>query len=168
MARERGVITMQRRQFVLGLLVTASAGAIHQSTTSPKESIAETVHNADWLPCDGRSLDSRIYAELFQVFGTKFGHGNGATTFNLPKLNAELLVVSQFTLMADCTKGRRPGFDKAARPEEAERLYNHFIDLARMSGLKIATGRFQAYMLVRIANNGPVTIILDRTHKDVS
>ena len=66
--------------------------------------------------------------------------------------------------MADCTKGRRPGFDKAAHPEEAERLYNHFIDLARMSGIRIATGRFQAFMLVKIANTGPVTIILDRPH----
>ena len=79
----------------------------------------------------------------------------------------ELLIVSQFTILADCKKGRRPGFDAAAPPKEAEKLYNHFVDLTRASGLRVATGRFQARMLVNIANQGPVTIILDRPPKDL-
>ncbi len=83
-------------------------------------------------------------------------------------VHGELLIVSQFTILADCRKGRRPGFDAAAPPKEAERLYNHFIDLTRASGLRVTTGRFQAHMLINIANQGPVTIILDRPHKDLS
>jgi D-tyrosyl-tRNA(Tyr) deacylase len=82
-------------------------------------------------------------------------------------IHGELLIVSQFTILADCRKGRRPGFDDAAPPKEAERLYNHFVDLTRASGLRVATGRFQARMLVNIANQGPVTIILDRPPKDL-
>ena len=83
-------------------------------------------------------------------------------------IQGELLIVSQFTILADCKKGRRPGFDAVASPAEAERLYNHFVDLSRASGLKVATGRFQARMRVNIANQGPVTIILDRLSKDLT
>jgi D-tyrosyl-tRNA(Tyr) deacylase len=64
-------------------------------------------------------------------------------------------------LLADATHGRRPGFTDAAPPDEAERLFNLFVDKARATGLKIATGRFQAYMDVEIHNDGPVTIMLD-------
>ena len=73
----------------------------------------------------------------------------------------EVLVVSQFTLYADTRRGRRPDFTKAAPPEQAERLYEHAVDLLRETGLNVATGRFQAYMQVRSQNDGPVTIILD-------
>jgi D-tyrosyl-tRNA(Tyr) deacylase len=86
-----------------------------------------------------------------------------AGKFNLSALEVkgELLLVSQFTLLADATHGRRPGFTDAAPPDEAERLFNLFVDKARATGLKIATGRFQAYMDVEIHNDGPVTIMLD-------
>jgi len=76
-------------------------------------------------------------------------------------VGAEFLLVSQFTLYADTRKGRRPNFTQAAQPEEALRLYEHAIDLFRQSGLKVATGRFQEYMQVRVENDGPVTILLD-------
>jgi D-tyrosyl-tRNA(Tyr) deacylase len=76
-------------------------------------------------------------------------------------VGAEFLLVSQFTLYAGTRKGRRPDFTQAAQPEEARRLYQHTIDLFRQSGLRVAEGRFQEYMQVRLENDGPVTILLD-------
>lgn len=73
----------------------------------------------------------------------------------------EALVVSQFTLLADCAKGRRPGFDKAAAPDLAESLYNEFVGMLTACGVPVKTGRFQAHMLFEISNDGPVTLILD-------
>jgi D-tyrosyl-tRNA(Tyr) deacylase len=83
--------------------------------------------------------------------------------FNLSALDikAELLLVSQFTLLADARKGRRPSFTEAAPPQRAEELFEHFVKEARGSGLKVQTGRFQQYMQVEIHNDGPVTIMLD-------
>ena len=83
--------------------------------------------------------------------------------FNLSALDigGELLLVSQFTLLADTKKGRRPSFVGAAPPDRAEELFQHFVELARASGLKVATGRFQQYMQVEIHNDGPVTLLLD-------
>jgi D-tyrosyl-tRNA(Tyr) deacylase len=87
--------------------------------------------------------------------------------FNLSALdvNAEMLVVSQFTLYADTRGGRRPDFIAAARPEYAEPLIEKLCDGLRAVGIAVATGKFQAHMLVRILNDGPVTIWLDsKTH----
>lgn len=83
--------------------------------------------------------------------------------FNLSALDvkAEMLVVSQFTLFADCRKGRRPSFTDAARPELAVPLYEKFVERLRAMGFKVETGVFQADMLVEINNSGPVTIWLD-------
>ncbi len=72
-----------------------------------------------------------------------------------------LLVVSQFTLLGDARKGRRPSFIDAARPEEADRLYLHFVERLRLSKLVVATGVFRAMMDVALVNQGPVTILLD-------
>ena len=87
--------------------------------------------------------------------------------FNLSALdiNAELLLVSQFTLLADTRKGRRPSFVEAAPPAQAEELFDYFVEQTRTTGLKVATGRFQAYMQVEIRNDGPVTIMLDSGEK---
>jgi len=87
--------------------------------------------------------------------------------FNLSALDigGELLLVSQFTLLADTRKGRRPSFIGAAPPERAEGLFDYFVGLARESGLKVATGRFQQYMQVEIHNDGPVTVMLDSREK---
>jgi D-aminoacyl-tRNA deacylase len=86
-----------------------------------------------------------------------------AGKFNLSALDVrgELLVISQFTLLADARKGRRPSFTDAAPPTLAEELFNKFIEEVRNTGLKVETGRFQAHMLVEIYNDGPVTIMLD-------
>ncbi len=83
--------------------------------------------------------------------------------FNLSAMDVkgELLLVSQFTLLASTRKGRRPGFTDAAPPEEAEALFNEFVGATRAAGLKVETGKFQAHMLVDIKNDGPVTIIID-------
>ena len=80
---------------------------------------------------------------------------------SLVDVGGELLLVSQFTLIADTRKGRRPSFTEAAGPAEAEALFNGFVGLARATGLKVETGRFQQHMLVEIHNDGPVTILLD-------
>jgi D-aminoacyl-tRNA deacylase len=72
-----------------------------------------------------------------------------------------LLVVSQFTLLGDARKGRRPSYIDAARPEEADRLYGHVVERLRASGLEVATGVFRAMMDVALVNQGPVTILLD-------
>jgi len=92
---------------------------------------------------------------------------DAAEKFNLSALDigGELLLVSQFTLLADTRKGRRPSFIEAAPPERAEKLFDYFVGLARESGLKVATGRFQQYMQVEIHNDGPVTIMLDSREK---
>ena len=87
--------------------------------------------------------------------------------FNLSTLqvNGELLVISQFTLIADTRKGRRPSFASAAPPERAESLYNFFIMRLKQTGLKVETGEFGAHMMVEILNDGPVTIMLDSADK---
>jgi D-aminoacyl-tRNA deacylase len=75
--------------------------------------------------------------------------------------SGEVLAISQFTLYADCRKGRRPGFSEAAQLPEAEKLYNYFCSLLREEGLRVATGCFQAEMRIPVDNDGPVTILLD-------
>lgn len=72
-----------------------------------------------------------------------------------------MLVVSQFTLLGDCRKGRRPSFDRAAPPEEARTLYEYFLRQARARGLTVAAGVFQAHMRVSLVNDGPVTLLLE-------
>ena len=87
--------------------------------------------------------------------------------FNISALesNGEMLLVSQFTLLANTQKGRRPSFVEAASPEQAETLFNFFVDYVRNAGLKVETGCFQQHMLVRIDNDGPVTVALDSRDK---
>lgn len=83
---------------------------------------------------------------------------------SLLDVGGQLLAVSQFTLYGDVRKGRRPGFDQAAPPDQAEALYEVFINCCRDLGVTVGTGQFQTHMMVSLVNDGPVTILLD-SHK---
>jgi len=94
-----------------------------------------------------------------------FSDEEGKFNLSALEIKGELLVVSQFTLLADTRKGRRPSFVNAAPPDHARELCDYFVEQARAAGLKVATGRFQEHMLVEIDNDGPVTILLDSREK---
>ncbi len=94
-----------------------------------------------------------------------FSDDNSKFNLSALQIEAELLVISQFTLLADTSHGRRPSFIGAAPPEMAERLYNYFINRISGTGLTVRTGIFGAHMLVNIVNDGPVTIMLDSKDK---
>jgi D-tyrosyl-tRNA(Tyr) deacylase len=95
-----------------------------------------------------------------------FADAAGKFNLSLLDIKGELLLVSQFTLLADARRGRRPSFTDAAPPAEAARLFEHFVAQARESGLRVATGRFQEYMQVEIHNDGPVTVMLDSRERN--
>ncbi len=85
----------------------------------------------------------------------------GKLNLSLRDIQGELMIISQFTLYADCRKGRRPSFTDAAPPETAKSVYEYFVAQAKNSGLRAASGVFQAMMDVELINSGPVTILLD-------
>lgn len=142
--------------------------AIVQRVTAGKVSVAGQVIGAI-----GRGLvillgvgvdDTEAEAGLLaaKIAGLRI-FADDASKFNLSAqdVKAELLVISQFTLFADCRRGRRPGFTDAARPETAAPLCDYFVSQLREMGFQVATGKFGADMLVEIHNDGPVTISLD-------
>ena len=104
---------------------------------------------------DSRTLAKRI-VEL-RIFEDNLGKMNRS----IVEAEGQVLVVSQFTLLGDCRKGRRPSFDDAASPEIARTLYEQFVSDVRASGLETATGVFQTMMAVELTNQGPVTFVLD-------
>ncbi len=91
-----------------------------------------------------------------------FGDDSGRMNRDLSDVGGATLVVSQFTLYGDVRKGRRPSFVHAAPPDEAERLYNEFVNALARRGLRVETGEFGAMMAVELVNDGPVTLIIDR------
>lgn len=111
-------------------------------------SSSDTPKEADYL------LDKILNLRIFPDNQNKMN-------FSLLDIKGELLVVSQFTLYGDCRRGRRPSYTEAAPPDQAETLYNYFVDQAMLSDIKVATGKFQAMMQVELINDGPVTILLD-------
>jgi len=108
----------------------------------------DTDQDADWL------------AE--KISGLRvFEDSEGKLNLSLAEVKGSVLVVSQFTLYADCRKGRRPSFDLAAPPEKAENLYNYFVSKVKGKNLPVQTGKFQAVMEVELVNQGPVTLLLE-------
>lgn len=94
-----------------------------------------------------------------------FSDEQGKLNLSAKDINAELLVISQFTLYANCKRGNRPSFEQAAPPDIANELYEQYIAALRQDGLSVQTGTFQADMLVNIENDGPVTIMLESPAK---
>ena len=90
-----------------------------------------------------------------------FDDAQGKMNLSVGDVGGSMLVVSQFTLAGDCRKGRRPSFDAAAPPELAERLYEFFVRAVAEQNIPVATGRFRAHMLVELANDGPVTFMVE-------
>lgn len=90
-----------------------------------------------------------------------FPDREGKMNLSVQDTGGRVLVVSQFTLYGDCRKGRRPSFSEAAPAEEAEKLYQSFVEALKKQGLEVACGQFQAYMQVELVNDGPVTLLLD-------
>lgn len=95
-----------------------------------------------------------------------FPDEDGRLNLSLLDVGGEALVISQFTLYADTRKGRRPSFVDAAPPQVAEALYKRFVELVNGAGVPVQTGRFQQHMLVELANDGPVTIMLDSADRE--
>lgn len=108
----------------------------------------DTAGDADYL------LDKLLGLRIFP-------DEEGKMNRSVQESGGALLIVSQFTLYADCRKGRRPSFDQAAPPEQAQALYNYFVESAKRGPVPVETGVFQAMMQVRLVNEGPVTILLD-------
>jgi len=94
-----------------------------------------------------------------------FEDADGKMNLSVKSVGGEVLVVSQFTLLGDCRKGRRPSFVRAARPEQGDALYQSFVAELRGQGLHVETGRFQEHMAVALVNDGPVTLLLDSRRK---
>lgn len=114
---------------------------------------------AEDTPADADLLVKKI-VEL-RIFEDDAGKMNLAA----PDVGAAFLVVSQFTLLGDCRKGRRPSFDAAADPAKGEKLYNYFVERLKARQVPVQTGRFRAMMDVALINDGPVTFILDSSNK---
>lgn len=113
----------------------------------------DTETELDWMT--RKCLNLRLFAD----------HDTGKPwSKSIIDIQGEILVVSQFTLYGDCNKGRRPSFSDSAAPDLAQPLYNLFVSKLQQSGLKVATGRFGAMMDVAIANDGPVTLVLERSN----
>jgi D-aminoacyl-tRNA deacylase len=136
--RSARVVVEGRAVGEIGAGLVALLGVTHADTTEQATFLANKVAGLRVF----QGADDRMNLSLADVAGS-------------------VLVVSQFTLYGDCRKGRRPSFDAAARPEQAQALYEAFLAEVRRLGVPVASGVFQAHMQVELVNDGPVTLILD-------
>jgi D-tyrosyl-tRNA(Tyr) deacylase len=112
----------------------------------------DTVEDANYLA--GKLLGLRIFPDE-----------DGKMNRDVREAGGSLLIVSQFTLYGDCRRGRRPSFDQAAAPEQAQDLYNYFVESLKRGPVPVETGVFQAMMQVHIVNDGPVTMLIDSAER---
>lgn len=110
-------------------------------------------------PDDTEEIAEKLWAKAAKL--RIFEDAEGKTNLSLRDVGGSVLLVSQFTLYADCRRGNRPSFTKGAAPDEAERLYEHFADCVRADGVSLETGWFGAMMQVALVNDGPFTMWLD-------
>lgn len=108
---------------------------------------------------DTEAKAQKLWNKIFKM--RIFEDGSGKTNLSLADVDGEVLIVSQFTLYANCKRGNRPSFTDAGSPVEAERLYEHFVELASADIPNVQTGRFGAMMEVSLTNDGPFTVCLD-------
>jgi len=108
---------------------------------------------------DTQQIVDKLVVKLLKL--RIFPDKNDKMNLSVQDIKGELLIVSQFTLYADCRKGNRPSFIDAAMPEKAEQLYDYLVSKCKVSGLKVETGKFGAHMQINLINDGPITIILD-------
>jgi D-tyrosyl-tRNA(Tyr) deacylase len=123
----------------IGQGILVFVGITHSDTTS----------HASWLA--NKLVNLRIFED-----------SQGKLNRSLIDKQGAALIISQFTLYADCNEGRRPSFTQAAQPEVAEPLYEMFVEEVRRTGISVVTGIFGAYMKVNLINDGPITIMLER------
>ena len=109
---------------------------------------------------DTREVAEYVADRCIKLHG--FSDDQGKMNLSVQDVGGALLIVSQFTLYADCTRGRRPGFDSAAPPGPANELYEYFCECVRSSGVHVSRGVFQADMQVTLTNDGPVTFIIEK------
>jgi D-tyrosyl-tRNA(Tyr) deacylase len=108
----------------------------------------DTTEDADFM------VNKIVHLRIFEDDNAKMNR-------SLHEVGGEMLVVSQFTLLGDCRKGRRPSFIHAAPPEQATELYEYFVEKSREQGISVKTGQFRAMMEVALINDGPVTLIIE-------
>ena len=108
---------------------------------------------------DNREIADKMIRKLINL--RIFEDENGKTNLSIDNINGEIMIISQFTLYANCKKGNRPSFIEAGNPDLANELYEYFIDEIKNAGINVATGEFGADMKISLVNDGPFTVCLD-------
>lgn len=137
---------------------------VSEARVNVKDCTVGSIQNGLLVLIGVSKTDSRADADYLvkKVLEVRiFADDAGRMNRNVQEIGGALLLVSQFTLLADCRRGRRPSFDQAAPGELAEALYSYFVEQVRRSGTPVQTGVFGASMQVSLVNDGPVTLILD-------